>query len=352
MARPLRVNLAGSWNHVVSRGNGGGTLFADDTDRRRFLGLLSELPERFLLEVHAFVLMNTHYHLLLRCHEANLSEAIRWLQVSYAGRFNWAHQRRGHVFQGRFKSVLLLGDGAADEVGRYVHLNPVRVARLGLSKRDRQSARVVGRPDPGGELVSRRIDVLREYPWSSWRIYAGLEPAVEWLCQDRLQGGCGGRSLEERRRALIEYTEEPLRQGHVESPWERLVGGVVLGDEGAARKVLKGLRANRVEQTPARRAARSSRPAWKDLVKATEALLGRPWEEMTMRYGDWGRNGLMAVATRHLGWRLVEVVRQVPGLGYSAAAQGIRRFWGQLAEDPEKEAFRRSLLAKMSNVKI
>lgn len=344
--------MAGSWNHVVSRGNGGGTLFADDLDRRRFLGLLSELPERFSLEVHAFVLMNTHYHLLLRCREANLSDAVRWLQVSYAGRFNWAHQRRGHVFQGRFKSVLLLGEGAPDEVGRYLHLNPVRVAKLGLGKRDRQVARGVGRPDPGVELVSRRIAVLREYPWSSWRIYAGLEQAVEWLCRDRLQGGCGGCSLEEQRRALIAYTEDPLREGHVERPWDRLVAGVVLGDEGAARKLLKGIRANRVEQTPARRLARSSRPTWKDMVKATEAVLGRPWEEMTTRHGDWGRNGLMAVATRHLGWRLVEVVRQVPGLGYSAAAQGIRRFWGQLREDPEKEVFRQSLVAQMSKFKI
>ena len=350
MARPLRVNLAGSWNHVVSRGNGGGTLFADDTDRRRFLGLLSELPERFSLEVHAFVLMNTHYHLLLRCREANLSDAVRWLQVSYAGRFNWAHQRHGHVFQGRFKSVLLLGEGVPDEVGRYLHLNPVRVAKLGLGKRDRQEARGAGRPDPGVELVSRRIAVLREYPWSSWRIYAGLEPAVEWLCRDRLQGGCGGRSLEEQRRALIAYTEEPLRQGCVESPWDRLVAGVVLGDEGAARKLLKGILANRAEQTPARRLARSSRPTWKDMVKATEAVLGRPWAEMTTRHGDWGRNGLMAVATRHLGWRLVEVAREVPGLGYAAAAQGIRRFWNQLPKDPEKEEFRRALVSNMSNV--
>ncbi|MFM8358833.1 MAG: transposase [Verrucomicrobiota bacterium] len=352
MARPLRVNLAGSWNHVVSRGNGGEALFRGDTDRRRFLGLVSELPERFSLEVHAFVLMSNHYHLLVRCREANLSEAIRWLQVSYAGRFNWAHRRRGHVFQGRFKSVLLLEERALDEVGRYVHLNPVRIAGLGLSKRDQQQARVVGCPDPGREWVSRRVAELEQYPWSSWRMYSGLEPAAKWLCRDRLQGGCGGRSLRGQRRALREYTEAPIRQGQVESPWERLVGGLVLGEEQAAQRILKGLRSNRTEQTPVRRMARSSRPAWKDLVGAAEQLLGRPWSEMMTQYGDWGRNGLMAVATRHLDWRLVEVVREIPGLGYSAAAQGIRRFWNQLPKDPGKERFRRGLLAQMSNVKI
>ena len=352
MARPLRVNRAGSWNHVVSRGNGGEVLFRDDTDRQRFLGLLSELPERFSLEIHAFVLMGDHYHLLLRCREANLSEAIRWLQVSYAGRFNGAHRRRGHVFQGRFKSVLILEERALDEVGRYLHLNPVRISGLGLSRQDQRRARVIGCSDPVGELVSRRVGVLREYPWSSWRMYAGPEPAARWLCRDRLQGGCGGRSLKEQRRALREYTEGPIREGHLESPWERLVGGLVLGEAVAAQRILKGLRSNRTEQTPVRRLARTSRPAWRHLVTATEDLLGRRWSEMTTRYGDWGRNGLMAVATRHLGWRLVDVVREIPGLGYGAAAQGIRRFWTQLPQDPEKSAFRKALANRLSKVQI
>ncbi|MFO1458418.1 MAG: transposase [Verrucomicrobiota bacterium] len=111
MARPLRVNVAGGWYHVVSRGNGGDKIFGNDTDRRRFLGLVSELPGRFAVEIHAFVLMDNHYHLLLRCREANLSEAIRWLQVSYAGRFNWAHRRRGHLFQDD-STVLLLEESA------------------------------------------------------------------------------------------------------------------------------------------------------------------------------------------------------------------------------------------------
>ena len=352
MARPLRVNLAGSWNHVVSRGNGGEALFRGDADRRRFLGLVSELPARFSVEVHAFVLMDNHYHLLLRCREANLSEAVRWLQVSYAGRFNWAHRRRGHVFQGRFKSVLLLDEGTLNEVGRYVHLNPVRIAGLGLSKKDQQRARVIGCPDPGRELVSRRVSVLREYPWSSWRMYAGLEPVSAWLCRDQLQGGCGGRSLKEQRRALREFTEAPIRQGHLESPWERLVGGLILGEAVEAQRILKGLKSNRKEQTPVRKLERMARPDWSNLVAATEKHLGRRWEEMASEHGNWGRDGLLAVATRHLGWRLVEVVREVPGLSYGAAAQGIRRFWKQLPHDSKKAAFQRSLLKQLSIVQI
>ena len=105
MARPLRIDLAGAWYHVMNRGHRGGTLFLEDTDRRRFMGAVAELAERFGLEVHAFVLMDNHYHLLVRTRETNLSQAIRWLNVSYAIKFNWAHRWRGTVFQGRFKTV-------------------------------------------------------------------------------------------------------------------------------------------------------------------------------------------------------------------------------------------------------
>ncbi|MBL9173481.1 MAG: transposase [Verrucomicrobiales bacterium] len=350
MARSLRVNVAGGWYHVVSRGNGGERIYGNDTDRRRFLGLVSELPGRFSVEIHAFVLMDNHYHLLLRCREANLSDAIRWLQVSYAGRFNWAHRRRGHLFQGRFKSVLLLEERALGEVGRYIHLNPVRVGGLGLSKQDQRRSRVLGCEDPGEELVTRRVSLLREYPWSSWRMYVGSEPSSAWLCRERLQGGCGGRSLREQRRALREYTEAPIRQGHLESPWERLVGGLILGEVVEAQRVLKQVRSNLREQTPARRVVRSARPEWKTMIQALEEVTGRRWKEMAANYGDPGRDALLAVATRHLGWRLSEVVREIPGLSYNAAAQGVRRLWARAAREKETTAMISALQKRLSKI--
>ena len=81
--------MAGGWYHVTARGNNRTALFRDDPDRQRFMALVSELPERFSVQIHAFVLMNNHYHLLLRTPEPNLSHAIRWLNVSHSGWFNW-----------------------------------------------------------------------------------------------------------------------------------------------------------------------------------------------------------------------------------------------------------------------
>ena len=102
MARPLRIDPPGAWHHVTGRGNGGERLFHADADRRRFLGLVSELPGRFGLEIHAFVLMDNHWHLLVRSVSGNLSEAVRWLLVTHAARHNLVHRRRGHLYQGRF----------------------------------------------------------------------------------------------------------------------------------------------------------------------------------------------------------------------------------------------------------
>ena len=121
MARPLRVDLAGAWYHVMNRGHRRGALYLDEADRRRFLAALAELPERYGLEVHAFVLMDNHYHLLVRTTQANLSHAIRWLNVTYAVKFNWAHRTHGTVFAGRFKAVLIQEQGKAVEVARYLH---------------------------------------------------------------------------------------------------------------------------------------------------------------------------------------------------------------------------------------
>ena len=82
----------------------------------------------------------------------------------------------------------------------------------------------------------------------------------------------------------------------------------------------------------------AARPEWEAMVKAAEGIVGREWRELVLRHGDWGRDGLLAVATRHLGWRLGEVVGREPGVSYAGAAQGIRRFWQRAPNSPEMQA--------------
>ncbi len=339
MARKLRVVVAGGWYHVLNRGNHREAIFRADTDRRRFLGRLAELPERFRTEIHAFVLMENHYHLLIRTVDANLSEAIRWLQVSYSSVFNWAHGIRGHLFQGRFRSLLIEDVQGVGEVARYLHLNPVRVGGLGLGKSEQRRARVVGIEDPGEPLVTERLRLLAEYPWSSWRVYAGSDKPPEWLSTDVIAGGCGGRTAADRRRALKEYTEEPVRQGRMESPWEQVVGGLVLGSKEFAATILMPKSAGVEADQRGTQSGWLPRPEWKVIVELAEKICGRPWSDVLEAHGNWIRDAVMYVAVRYEGHRLAEVYREIPGLKYPAAAQAVKRFERRLAGDAEKERF-------------
>jgi putative transposase len=333
---------------VMNRGHRGGPLYLTDEDRRRFLGAVSELPERFGLEIHAFVLMDNHYHMVVRTQEPNLSHAIRWLNLTYAVKFNWAHRFRGTVFQGRFKAIVIEEERQVCAVARYLHLNPVRVTGLGLSKKDQRQAKVIGCEDPGNELIQRRLKQLAEYAWSSWRVYAGAETGPGWLETGVIARLCGGRSHIERRKALRAYTEDPIRQGRMDNPWEGLIGGAVLGGAEFAQRVLSGQKIHVEEQTGARQLRR--KVSWEAVVKAAERIRGSKWEDWWERHGDWGREAVMHVAVRHGGMRLAEVVRACKGIRYQAAAQAVKRFATSLKNDPARRLFVTELKRHVSTI--
>ena len=124
MARPLRVDVAGGWYHVRARGIERRTIFHAPREHEHFLDLLEEMSERYGVEVHAYALLGNHYHLLIRTPRRNASQALQWLNVSYSVWYNKRTNRVGPLFQGRFKSVLIDGEGAwALGASVYVHLN-------------------------------------------------------------------------------------------------------------------------------------------------------------------------------------------------------------------------------------
>ena len=122
MARPLRMESTGSWYHVTYRGNERKPVFKDDSDRRHFLEILGTTSNLYDTEMHVFVLMDNHLHLALSSRDANLSRFMQRLNTAYTVYFNRRHQRSGHLFQGRYKAILIEADTYLMELSRYILL--------------------------------------------------------------------------------------------------------------------------------------------------------------------------------------------------------------------------------------
>ena len=200
MARPLRVEYEGAFYHVISRGNAGEAIFKSIKDRERFLDCIGRTVERFSVKIHTYCLMMNHYHLLVETPEPNLSKAIQWLNVSYAAYFNLKHQRKGHLFQGRFKSILVDEDTYLKQLSRYIHLNPVR-------------AKLVNDPS--------------DYLWSSYREFVRKVKAHSWLETVWLLKQFGRRKRD-RINNFIEFVEN-IDLNTLENPEKDLKGGYILG---------------------------------------------------------------------------------------------------------------------------
>lgn len=196
MARPLRIEYPGAFYHVFSRGQRQEPIVQDSLDRERFLLDLGRMVELFRVSVHGYCLMTNHYHLILETPDANLSRAVQWLNVSYATYYNRRHRYVGHLFQGRFKAILVDADAYLDALSRYIHLNPVRAG-----------------------LVAR----ARDYEWSSCCYFVG-SGGPAWLEVNRILAGFGRtRRLAQRRYA------DYLVAADVADLSDDVVGGAILG---------------------------------------------------------------------------------------------------------------------------
>ncbi len=126
MARPLRIEFAGARYHITSRGNARENIYRDNSDRDSFLELLYKTNIQHDWICHAYCLMPNHYHLLIETRKPTLSKGMKYLNGSYTQRYNRRHQRIGHVFQGRYKSILIEKESYLRKLSRYIVLNPVR----------------------------------------------------------------------------------------------------------------------------------------------------------------------------------------------------------------------------------
>ena len=199
MARPLRIEYEGAHYHVTSRGNERKAIFKDDTDREKFLELLGRSVEQFDLRLHAYVLMENHYHLLIETRRQGLNRALRYLNGVYTQAFNRRHKRVGHLFQGRYKAILVEKESYLLELSRYIHLNPWR--------------------------VKEGIDPFK-YRWSSLASYVGARGLPSWLTVKEITSRFGAKG----KKGYGEFVSEGIKSG-IRTPWEDVRGQAVMGSE-------------------------------------------------------------------------------------------------------------------------
>jgi len=230
MARPLRIELAGGLYHVTSRGDRREEIFRDDQDREDWLTVLGEVCSRFNWRCHAYCEMTNHYHFVAETPDANLSKGMRQLNGVYTQRFNRRHGMVGHLFQGRFKGILVERDAYLLELSRYVVLNPVRAGMVA---------------DPAA------------WPWSSYRAMLGLEPAPAWLETDWVLGQFGSK----RRRAQKGYGHFVAEGVGQPGIWGELRHQVFLGSDSFIERFSQAARSpGKLREVPRQQRRHLARP--------------------------------------------------------------------------------------------
>ena len=199
MARPIRIEFSGALYHVTSRGDRRKSIYEDDKDRESFLNICEQVIKNFNWICHAYCLMNNHYHLVIETPDGNLSKGMRQLNGVFTQASNRRHRRSGHLFQGRYKAVLVDADAYLLELTRYVVLNPVRAGMA---------------THPG------------EWPWSSYMAMTSDVIAPPWLSTD----GLLAQFATQREKAIRRYTEFVAQGIDQESIWNNLNRQVFLGD--------------------------------------------------------------------------------------------------------------------------
>jgi putative transposase len=330
MARPLRVKYPGAVYHVTARGNDRREIFANDVDREHFVELLKTGTEEFEVELHAWVFMPNHYHLVIRTLRPNLSQFMHYLNTAYTVWINRKHRRTGHHFEGRYKAIVLQEEGYLLSVTAYVCLNPARM----------KAAR--------GLPLKEKLAILRRHAWGSYAEYALGKRGESWprVSCAAVWGELGGRSqrdgrrlfrrhvavwLEEDRRRYGKNPKETKGEGNPLSQVERQA---YLGGE-EFRDVIQGFLDKDEELSDSIVGAGQWKPypELNDVLDAGCKALGLDRSRLKRRTrGDKRKAMLLYLAQRKTRCNLRELA-EVLNVTPSAISQRLRAFRNALDDD-------------------
>ncbi|MBN2282885.1 MAG: transposase [Deltaproteobacteria bacterium] len=281
MARPLRIEYPYAIYHVTSRGNARHDIYRNDSDKNTFLNVLESVVERYNWLCHAYCLMKNHYHLVIETPDGNLSKGMRHLNGVYTQKFNYRYNNVGHLFQGRYKAILVEKESYLLSLCRYIVLNPVRTG-------------IVSGPE--------------RWPWSSYRAMAGMTQKPPFLTIDWLLLQFG----ETREKAIQAYTQYIYDGIDEKPPWTEVKGQIFLG----SIEFIDRLKPHLEEQHDAREVPRehrfANRPSLEDLRIELE---GKDKRE---------RGNLIYRAYVEYGYTMNEISNLI-GVHYTTVSRTIRR---------------------------
>lgn len=302
MTRPLRILIPGGFYHVTCRGNDRRSIFKDDRDRTVFLEKLQGSLATYQVEVHAYVLMHNHFHLMVCTPKGNLSEFMRHFNISYTAAYNRRHRRVGHLYQGRYKAILVDQDSYLLELSRYVHLNPVRIGSY------------------RGSGVVKQVRYLERYRWSSLAGYLSRGKRQFWIHYDMVLGQIGGS-----RKKYAEFVADGIGRGY-DTPWDNVTGQVVLGQEGFI-DAIKGRIAERGRQREQPTVRGFAAKAAEVVLRAVARQFGATEEQITGKRvtNRDARAAAMEMLYRQGTMSQVEIGKALGGLDYTTVSRERKR---------------------------
>jgi REP element-mobilizing transposase RayT len=300
MARQLRVEFENAFYHITSRGNQRDKIFYDAADRERFLEILTRTKERYGFLLHAYALMDNHYHLLMETAKANLSQIMQNINTSYTVYVNRKYQRSGHLLQGRFKGIIVDKDRYLIALSRYIHLNPVRA-----------------------KLVKRPVD----YIWTSYRAFidqkvenslVDIEETLSYFSKRRNRAVRGYREF-------VEGDEEKD-----ENPLAKIEAGILLGEGAFKGKVLRLIERMKVDEEIPQMQRLRKRVSIDAVIKACQLFYGKNRKALVERVrGNEGRQVAIYLAKILSGEKGKEIGRHF-GIKGPAVSDAIKRIEGRL----------------------
>lgn len=329
MARALRIQYPGAVYHVTSRGNERQDIFRNDADRKRFLQILIQSVNIYSVKLYSYVLMSNHFHLLIETPKGNLAEFMRKFNITYTGYYNRCHNRVGHLYQGRYKSVLVDKNEYLSILSRYIHLNPVKIKAMAKM------------PE------KEKLKYLVHYPWSSLPGFISRRKRERYIDYAMVLGEYGGDTDKARKEYKKRIYSEIAETGGIQ---KGIIGRSILGGAAFITRIkAKYIDGSKDRERPSVAEIHRYR-ATEEILAAIQRATGKDIEALKNEKGDLRR--LAMELLYRIGGLKGPQIGRLFGIDYGPVSQERKRLREKLQTDRKLRGLLSQIEDKLSSNEI